>query len=200
MRECEQEQTKKYSTESNNLQEINSNKKQKIIYQYAIKKTNKRFGGWTSNGMKRYDEIANLVKNDRKMNNQVEIEFKDLMYQNTYGDKDETPEVIPIEIPSDIHEKLGNAYVPYNDFMMTNESPYATNEKEFSISGSNDNRNQITPDKYILTYPITSPTNESLYYSPTTQKINYQRLNNNTPNENMYSNDNSDDENESKVR
>ena len=49
--------------------------------------------------MKRY-------KNDIKMNNQVEIEFKDLVYQNTYGDKDETSEVIPIEIQSDIHEKL----------------------------------------------------------------------------------------------
>ena len=42
------------------------------------------------------------------------------------------PEVIPIEILSDVHEKLGNAYMPYNDFMVINESPYVTNEKEFS--------------------------------------------------------------------
>ena len=39
-------------------------KKDKIKYQYAVKKTKKRFGGWTSDGVKRYDEITNLVKSD----------------------------------------------------------------------------------------------------------------------------------------
>ena len=39
-------------------------KKDKIKYQYADKKTNEIFGSWTSNDMKRYDEISNLVKSD----------------------------------------------------------------------------------------------------------------------------------------
>ena len=90
--------------------------------------------------MKRYNEIANLVKYDRKMNKQVENELKDLMYQKTFGDKDESPEVIPLESCSDVYEKLGNAYVPPNDFMVTNQNPYVTNEREFSISGVNDIR------------------------------------------------------------
>ena len=37
----------------------------------AINKTNKRFGGWSSKGMKRYDEIAEVVKSDRELNQQV---------------------------------------------------------------------------------------------------------------------------------
>ena len=53
------------------------------------------------------------------------------MYYNTYGDKDETPGVILIEILSDVHEKLDNACVPYNDFMESNEDPYVTNKKSF---------------------------------------------------------------------
>ena len=46
---------------------------------YTTNKTNKRFGGWSSAGMKRYDEIAKLVKSDRTFNHQVESLFKDLM-------------------------------------------------------------------------------------------------------------------------
>ena len=52
-----------------------------------MKKTNKRFGGLTSEGMEIYDEIASLVICDQSMNREMEIEYKDLMYQNMYGNK-----------------------------------------------------------------------------------------------------------------
>ena len=38
--------------------------------------------------MKRYDEIASLVKSDRNMNKKVTIKYKDFMYQKMYGDKE----------------------------------------------------------------------------------------------------------------
>ena len=44
-----------------------------IKCQYAVKKTNKRFDVWTSDGMKRYNEITGLVKSDQNMNKNVEI-------------------------------------------------------------------------------------------------------------------------------
>ena len=40
---------------------------------------NKRFSGWPSDGIKRYDEILNLAKNDQIMNKKVKIEYKDLL-------------------------------------------------------------------------------------------------------------------------
>ena len=49
----------------------------------------KGFGGWTSDGMKRYDKIASLIKSDQNMNKKVEIGYKDFMYQKIYGDKEE---------------------------------------------------------------------------------------------------------------
>ena len=48
-------------------------------------------------------------------------------------------------ILSDVHEKLGNAYVPYNNF----GSPYITNEKEFTITRANNEKMHITPEKEI---------------------------------------------------
>ena len=38
---------------------------------FHINKTNKRFGSWSGEGMKQYDEIAKLVKSDREHNQQV---------------------------------------------------------------------------------------------------------------------------------
>ena len=64
-------------------------KKDKMKYQYAVEKTNQRFFGQTSDGMKRYIEIASLVKCDRNINKKAEIEYKDFRYQNLYGDKEE---------------------------------------------------------------------------------------------------------------
>ena len=62
------------------------------------------------------------------MNKKVEIEYKDLLYQKMYGNKEENQDNVPVVIFSDVHEKLGNTYVPYNKF----ESPYITSEKQFT--------------------------------------------------------------------
>ena len=148
LKECKEELNKNDFSDNNN-----DTKKYKIKYQYAVKKTNKRFGGWTSDGMKRYDEIANLVKSDRNMNKKVEIEYKDFMFQKMYGDKEEKQQTAaPDVILSDVHEKLGETYVPYNDF----GSPYITNEKEFTSTSTNNERMHITPEKNIVSDTILS--------------------------------------------
>ena len=64
----------------------NSNKELKTKKQsdYTLNKTNRRFGGWSSEGMKRYDEIAKLVKSDRELNQQAELFFKHLMMEKLW--------------------------------------------------------------------------------------------------------------------
>ena len=148
LKECEEELNK-----NDFLDNSSDTKKEKIKYQYAVKKTNKRFGGWTSDGMKRYDEIASIVKSDRNMNKNVEIEYKNFMYQKMYGDKEEKQKTVPDVISSsDIQDKLGEEYVPYNDF----ESPYITNEEEFTSTSANNKRMHITPEKEIESDTILS--------------------------------------------
>ena len=63
--------------------------------------------------MKRYNEIAGLVKSDRNIHKKVQIECKDFMYQKIYDDKEEKQNTVPLVILSDVHETLGNTYVPY---------------------------------------------------------------------------------------
>ena len=147
LKECEEELNK--NDFSDNSSDTN---KEKIKYQYAVKKTNKRFGGWTSDGMKRYDEIASNVKSDRNMNKNIEIEYKNYMYQKMYGDKEEKQKPVPDVILSDIQDKLGENYVPYNDF----ESPYITNEEEFTSTSANNKGMHITPEKEIVSDTIVS--------------------------------------------
>ena len=75
------------------------------------------------------------------MNNKVEIEYKDFMYQKMFGDQEEKQQTAaPDVILSDAHEKLGETYVPYNDF----GSPYTTNVKEFTSTSTNKETMLIT--------------------------------------------------------
>ena len=55
-------------------------------------------------------------------------------------------------ILSDVHENLGETYVPYNDF----GSPYITIEKEFKSASTNNERMHITPEKKIASDTILS--------------------------------------------
>ena len=108
-------------TECQNMNNINStNMQKKVKHQsvFTMNKTNKRFGGWSSEGMKRYDEIAEVVKSDREHNQQVEYQFKDFMMTKMYGDQTNAPIIVPVKVLSDIHSKLGETYVPYNEFSM----------------------------------------------------------------------------------
>ena len=66
------------------------------------------------------------------MNKTVEIKYKDFMYQKMYVDKEEKQNDVPDVILSDVCVKLGNTYVPYNDF----GSPYITNKKEFTSTSA----------------------------------------------------------------
>ena len=93
--------------------------------------------------MKRYDDIAGLVKSDQDMNKKVEIEYKDFMYQKMYGDKEEKQNATPDLISSDVHVKVGKTHVPYNDF----GSPYITKEKEFTSTSANNERMHIISEK-----------------------------------------------------
>ena len=114
----------------NNFWDSDSDKKKdKIEYQYAVKKSNERFGDWTSDGMKGYNEIANLVKSDWIMNKKVEIEYKDFIHRKMYNNE-ENQQTFPFVILSDIHEKLANTCLPNNNF----ENPYITNQKEFTVT------------------------------------------------------------------
>ena len=125
----------------------------KNLSTYTTNKTNKRFGGWSSVGMKRYDDIAKLVKSDRTFNHQVESKFKNLMFTNTY--KNEMPHIAqPVQVLSDIHSSLGNEYVPYNEFMIESTQAFGT---KHMISNTNTNdKHSITPDKYISADSISS--------------------------------------------
>ena len=102
--------------------------------------------------MKRYDEIASNIKSDQNMNKNIEIEYKNYMYEKMYGDKEEKQQPFPDVILSDIQDKLGENYVPYNDF----ESPYITNEEEFTSTSANNKGMYITPEKEIVFDTIVS--------------------------------------------
>ena len=111
------------------------------------------------------------------MNKEVEIKYKDFMYQKIYGDKEEKQTAVPDVILSDVHETLGNTYVPYNEF----RSPYITNEKEFTSSANNE-RMHITPEKEIISDTILS---NDFYLT----QQNYQ-CGGNAPSERSYSQQN----------
>ena len=53
-------------------------------------------------------------------------------------------------ILSDVHGKLKITNVPYNDF----DSPYITNEKEFTITDSNNEKMHIIPEKEMTSDTI----------------------------------------------
>ena len=69
-----------------------------------------------------------------------------------YGDKEEKQNAVPDVILSDVHEKLGNTYVSYNDF----GSPYITNKKDFTNTRANNERMHITPEMGIVSDTILS--------------------------------------------
>ena len=52
----------------NNIDSTNAQKKDKHQSVFTMNKTNKRFDGWSSQGMKRYDEIAKIIKADVVLN------------------------------------------------------------------------------------------------------------------------------------
>ena len=79
----------------NNINSTNMQKKVKHQSEFTMNKTSKRFGGWSSKDMKQYDEIAAIVKLDRKHNQQVEHQFKDFMMRKMYGDKTNAPKIVP---------------------------------------------------------------------------------------------------------
>ena len=197
LKECEEELNK--NDFSDNSSDTN---KEKIKYQYAVKKTNKRFGGWTSDGMKRYDEIASVVKKDRNLNQKIENDYKDFMYEKMYGNKEEKQNAVPDVILSDIQDKLGEEYEPYNDF----ESPYITNEEEFTSTSANNKGMHITPEKVkIVTNTILSNDfyltqqehqcdgNMQIYRSNSQQSYQHDGSNGNTPSD--PSDHETDDEN-----
>ena len=74
-------------------------------------------GGWSSEGMKRYYNIAQVVKSDRELNQQVEHQFKDFMMTKMYGDQTSVPKLVLVKVLTEMHSNLGNEYVPYNEFM-----------------------------------------------------------------------------------
>lgn len=196
LKECEEELNKNDFSDNNS-----DTKKEKIKYQYAVKKTNKRFGGWTSDGMKRYDEIASIVKKDRNMNKKIENDYKDFMYEKMYGAKEEKQNAVPDVILSDIQDKLGEEYEPYNDF----ESPYITNEEEFTSTSANNKGMHITPEKEIVSDTILSNDNYltqqkyqcdgnmQIYRSNSQQSYQHDGSNGNTPSD--PSDHETDDEN-----
>ena len=104
--------------------------------------------------MKRYDEIAKMVRSDREFNHQVEFLFKDHMMKKMYGDKNEMPHITPVQVLSDIHSSLGNEYVPYNEFM---HEPTQALSTKYMVTNTNTNgKHSITPDKYISADSISS--------------------------------------------
>ena len=136
----------------NNINSTNMQKRVKHQSEFTMNKTNKRFGGWSSEGMKRYDEIAGLVQSDREHNQQVEHQFKDHMMRKMYGDKPNVPKLVPDEILSDIHDKLGEKYVPYNEFSMSTTKQ--TDVKNIYPDSIVSSTNTGTPTKYVPKHNI----------------------------------------------
>ena len=134
-----------------------------------MNKTNKRFGGWPNEGMKRYDEIAKVVKSDRKLNHPVEHQFKDFMMRKIYGHQTNVPQIIPIQVLSNRYSSLGNEYLPYNKFeTLTRIDTKQTNVKNIysdSIVSNTDKcdikhtrtliKNVPNTDKSIIKHAIT---------------------------------------------
>ena len=125
------------------------------------------------------------------MNKKVEMEYKDFMYQKMYGDKDGKQQTaVPDVILSDVHEKLGETYVPYDDF----GSPYITNKKEFTSTSTNNERMHITPEKkkafdtillndiYLTQQKYQCDGNTQSERSHSQQNCQYDNPNGNTPN------------------
>ena len=69
-------------------------KKVKHQSEFTMNKTNKRFVGWSSKGMKLNDKIAEVIKSDREHNQQVEYQFKDFMMRKMYGDQNNAPKIV----------------------------------------------------------------------------------------------------------
>lgn len=136
-----------------------------------MNKTNKRFGGWSSEGMKRYDEIAKIVKSDREHNEHVERQFKDYMMGKIYGDNTKAPKLVPVKEFSDIHDKLGKKYVPYNEFGMsktltkvnTKQTDVKNRYPDCVVSSTNncEIKHTLTPTKHKKKHTIT-PTKHEL--------------------------------------
>ena len=53
-----------------------------------------------------------------------------------YGDETKVPQIIPVQVLSDIHSNLGYRYVPYNELP-------SINTKEVNVN------NTFTPAKYM---------------------------------------------------
>ena len=103
-------------------------------------------------------------------------------------------------ILSDIQDKLGEEYVPYNDF----ERPYITNEEEFTSTSANSKGMHITPEKEIVSDTILSNDiystqkyqcdgNMQIYQSNSQQSYQHDGSNGNTPSD--PSDHETDDEN-----
>ena len=122
-----------------------------------MNKTNKRFGGLSSEGMKRYDKIAKVAKSNREHNQQVEYQFKDFMMRKMYGDQTNAPKLVAVKVFSDIHSKLGKEYVPYNEYMLKILPKVNTKQRDKNIYSdskvSNTDKCVIkhtaTPTKYV---------------------------------------------------
>ena len=66
--------------------------------------------------------------------------------------KEKNKNAAPDMILSDVHENLGETYVPYNAF----GSPYIINEKEFTSASADNETNHINPEKIIVSDTIWS--------------------------------------------
>ena len=114
----------------NNIDSTNMQKKVKHQSVFTMNKTNMRFSGWSSEGLKRRDKIAKLVKSDSQLNQRVEYQFKDFMIRKMNGDQTNASKLVPVKALSDIHSKLGKEYVPYNKFMLKTLKKVNTKETD----------------------------------------------------------------------
>ena len=77
---------------------------------HTKEKSNKKFGGWDQEGLKRYSNIAQLINVERKMTERIDIEEE---YRKMYYDKlNGSEEQQEIENKS---ATTGSSYVAYND-------------------------------------------------------------------------------------
>ena len=149
-------------------------KKVKHQSEFAMNKTNKRFGSCSSEGMKRYDKIAEVVNSDREHNQQVEYQFKFFLIRKMYEHQTNAAKLVPVKVLSDVYSNLGKEHVLYHEFSMskilTRNNTKQTEVKNIYpdsiVSNTNkcDIKHTATPTKYV---PDTDKSNIEHTITPT---------------------------------
>ena len=123
-------------------EEDTGNKQPMRSGEYTEKNTNKKFSGWTREGMERYSEIAKRIRKVRKTQGRKDLEDK----FKIKAEKENTSYSMRGSnmILDDTMMVSGKSMVPYNDINPVSSDDDTENEEAQNSSKINQNKVQIT--------------------------------------------------------